>query len=130
MSKLNKFNKRYECIVYADGLEIFNGKLVIKSIDNDNFKCNIYTPKLNTIEDIFGDSILTQMNWEVPFESYQTINSVNADLSKPYYFPFVSYGVFQKLAAATSYDINSYSPIHLLDNTDIIGKLLCHHIIY
>lgn len=117
LSKLNKFNKRYECIVYADGLEIFNGKLIIKSIDSDNFKCNIYTPKLNTIEDIFGDSVLTQMNWEVPFENYQTINSVNADLSKPYYFPFVSYGVFQKVPAATSYDINSYSPIHLLDNT-------------
>lgn len=117
LSKLNKFNKRYECIVYADGIEIFNGKLIIKSIDKDNFKCNIYTPKINTIEDILGDSMLTDIKWEVPFESYETINNVNDDLTLPYFFPLASYGVFQKIPSTTSYNINSYTPIHLLDNT-------------
>ena len=106
LSKVNKFNKKYECIVYADGTEIFNGKLIVKSISNESFKCNIYTAKLNTIEDIFGDSVLTNIKWEVPFENYETINGVNADLSTKYFFPLVSYGVFQKVPSSSSYDIN------------------------
>lgn len=117
LSKVNKFNKKYECVVYADGTEIFNGKLIVKSISDEYFKCNIYTAKLNTLDDILGDSVLTNIKWEVPFESYETINDVNADLTTKYYFPLASYGVFQKVPSSTSYDINSYSPIHLLDNT-------------
>lgn len=92
----NKFNKRYNAILYADGITLFEGILKITGIEDDSYQCNLYTPKRNTLEDIFGDTMMNEFNWFVPFSGVSTINSVNADSSAKYCFPFISYGLFQK----------------------------------
>lgn len=114
-AKLNKFNKNFNCIVYSDDIEIFKGKLKLSSIDNDNFKCNLVNIKVNKVEDIFGESKMNELRWEVPFVGIDSINSVNNDMSTNYYYPLVSYGVFQKKPKNVYTGFNQYTPKHTLD---------------
>lgn len=102
LSKKNKFSSRYDAVLYCDSKEIFNGALKVTSIDNDYFHCNLYIPRLNTIETIFGDSTLDSIKWYVPFEGINTINQVNADMSTKYFFPLVAYSLFNKVPRAIS----------------------------
>lgn len=115
LSKLSKFNKNYDCIVYADGIEVFSGKLRISSINNESFKCNLISIKLNKVEEIFGETKMNELRWEVPFLGIDSIESVNWDMATDYYFPLVSYGVFQKKPQTKYNTINSYTPKHTLD---------------
>ena len=96
LSKTNKFRNRYIAQVNCDGTLIFDGSLIISSVEDDNYNCNLVNIKIESLEDIFGDSVMSNIPWYVPFSGATTINSVNADTSKKYFFPFVSYGVFQK----------------------------------
>lgn len=98
LSKTNKFHARYPSQVYADGHLIFNGSLTVQKYNASNkmYTCNLVNIKVNSLEDIFGDAVLTDIPWEVDFDGANTINEVNGDLSTKYWFPFVSYGVFQK----------------------------------
>ena len=98
LSKTNKFHARYPSQVYADGHLIFNGSLTIQKYNASKkmYTCNLVNIKVNSLEDIFGDAVLTDIPWEVDFDGANTINEVNGDLSTKYWFPFVSYGVFQK----------------------------------
>lgn len=98
LSKTNKFHTRYSSQVYADGDLIFDGSLTIVEYDASKkmYRCNLVNIKISTIEEIFGDTKLTDLKWEVPFSGAPSINQVNADMSSKYFFPFVSYGVFQK----------------------------------
>lgn len=102
LSKKNKFNRRYNAILYADGIEIFNGSMKISSISDNKAKCNLYVPKLNTIESIFGDTKLNEIDWKVDFDGIETINEVNADLTTKYFFPFIAYNLFNKLPSKVS----------------------------
>ena len=97
-SKANKFHARYPSQVYADGELIFDGSLTIQKYDAKKkmYTCNLVNIKVNTIDEIFGDAVLTDIPWEVDFDGANTINAINADMSTKYFFPFVSYGVFQK----------------------------------
>ena len=52
LSTIGKYNKKYDCIVYADNIEIFNGTLRLASATRDTFKCNLVSVKLNKVEDI------------------------------------------------------------------------------
>lgn len=99
LSRLNKFHTRYKSQVYADGELIFDGSLTIQKYDAKDklYTCNLVNIKINTLEEIFGDDTLTKLKWMVPFNGAPTINEVNDDfITTKYYFPFVSYGVFQK----------------------------------
>ena len=96
LSKLNKFNVRYNAQVYADGKEIFHGSLVVKGYEGKQYNVNLVQVKMNSIDDIFGDSKLTEIPWFVPFDGAATINSMNADNTSKVTFPLVSYGAFQK----------------------------------
>ena len=96
LSKLNKFNVRYNAQVYADGKEIFHGSLVVKGHEGKQYNVNLVQVKMNSIDDIFGDSKLTEIPWFVPFDGAATINSMNADNTSKVTFPLVSYGAFQK----------------------------------
>ena len=96
LSKLNKFNVRYNAQVYADGKEIFHGSLVVKGHERKQYNVNLVQVKMNSIDDIFGDSKLTEIPWFVPFDGAATINSMNADNTSKVTFPLVSYGAFQK----------------------------------
>lgn len=101
-SKRSKFNKRYPTTVMVDGLMIFNGELLVQSITNEGYKCNLYINKLNTVETIFGDSLLSDITgWNIEYHQDETINEWNAKENIQYpqdvFFPLVSYGMFQKL---------------------------------
>ena len=98
LSKANKFHARYPAQVYADGTMIFDGSLTVQKYDSvkKEYTCNLVNIKVNTLDEIFGDTKLTDLTWEVDFNGAYDINSVNSDMSSKYYFPFVSYGVFQK----------------------------------
>lgn len=96
-SKNAKFRKRFNCDVYSDGTLLFNGTLIIKSIKDNHYTCNLVQMKVYDLNDIFDDDDkLNKLTWEVPFDGFKTIEQVNKDSTTKYYFPFVSYGVFQK----------------------------------
>lgn len=98
LSKTNKFHTRYAAEVYADGINVFTGSLTVDKYNYRDkvYECNLVNIKINSLDDIFGESTLNEVPWYVPFNGAPTINEVNADLSTKYYFPLVSYGVFQK----------------------------------
>ena len=98
LSKINKFHARYKAQVYADGQVIFDGSLTIQkySAKDKKYTCNLVNIKQNSLEEIFGEEVMTSLHWDVPFSGAPTINEVNADLNNKYFFPLVCYGVFQK----------------------------------
>ena len=96
-SKKNKFSSRFPAIVYADGIEVFNGTLKLSGVDENGFSCNLYKARVNTLETIFGESTLNEIDWRVPFKGVSTINEVNADMSTKYFFPLVAYSLFNKV---------------------------------
>lgn len=119
LSTTGKYNKKYDCIVYADNIEIFNGTLRLASATRDTFKCNLVSVKLNKVEDIFGTTTLSELRWEVPFTGADTINSVNSDMTSDYYFPIVCYGAFQKEPDVQQGDFTRYTDLHQFDSSNV-----------
>lgn len=119
-AKVGKFGKNYSCEVYADGELIFNGTLRLKSIEAEDYKCNLVSIKQNKIEDIFGDHKMNELKWYIPFVGIDTINITNQSDTSDYFFPFVSYGCFQKEPEATYGDVNVYSSKYDLDKTLLV----------
>ena len=119
-SKKGKFNKNYPCEVYVDGKLIFSGTLRLKSIDDEQYKCNLVTIKANNIDDIFGDHKMNELRWEVPFVGIDSINVINQTPESDYFYPFVSYGCFQKEPEATYGDINTYTSKYDIDRYTLI----------
>lgn len=118
LSRINKFHARYPSQVYADGHMIFDGSLTIQKYDAKDkmYTCNLVNIKINTLEEIFGDAVMTDIKgWEIPFDGATTINSVNSDYSTKYFFPLVSYGVFQKDYVTKDEVAATYTPKHQID---------------
>lgn len=129
LSKMNKFRARYPAEVYADGHLIFDGSLTIQkySAKDKMYSCNLVNIKINTLEEIFGDAVMTDIgsgidisetdkgHWYVPFDGAPTIDSVNWDAYSNYFFPLVSYGVFQKNYVTKDEVGATYTPKHTLD---------------
>ena len=115
-AKLNKFNTKYSCEVIADGVNIFNGILRLTDTQTKNYKCNLVNIKVNTVEDIFGDMVMSDLDWKVDFNGTSTINSVNGWYDSGYYFPLVCYGAFQKDPKAIyNNEINQYTDLLTID---------------
>ena len=114
----NKFNKRYEALVYADETLIFNGSLVVKEYDYEDmaYNCNLVNIKIYSLDEIFGDDKLCDIDWQVDFSGATSINSVNSNTSTKYYFPFVSYGVFQKTPYHSDDAGSEYTSKFVIDN--------------
>ena len=117
LSKTNKFHARYSSQVYADGHLIFDGSLTVQGYDasDKQYECNLVNIKINTIDELFGDMKMTELSWEVPFSGATTINSVNSNMSSKYYFPMVSYGVFQKKPESSDEVGNDYTSKFVID---------------
>lgn len=118
LSKMNKFHARYPAEVYADGNLIFDGSLTIQkySAKDKMYSCNLVNIKINTLEEIFGEAVMTDINnWNVEFSGAPTINSVNYDYNSKYFFPLVAYGVFQKNFVTKDEVAATYTPKHDLD---------------
>ena len=119
LSKLNKFNIRYDAQLIAEGTKIFDGQAVLRSYKNKEYTFNFIAIKVYSLEDIFGDSLLKDIDWKVDFSGATSINSANTNDNGEYYFPLVSYGVFQKNPSVkdqydSTYDI--YTSKFVIDN--------------
>lgn len=116
MSKLNKFNTLYNCEVNVDGINVFTGTLRLSDTTEDKYICNLISLKVNKIEDIFGDTMMNELDWEIPFKGASTINTVNTDPNSRVYFPLVCYGAFQKRPYATyGNEVNMYTDLLQID---------------
>lgn len=122
LSKRNKFNKRYKTHVNVDGILIFDGELILTNISDEGYKCNLYINRLNTVEKIFGDSVLSDItDWKIDYTQQETINAMN-EIAYPQYpdndvfFPLVSYGMFQKTPTVNE----TYTSKFLIDDYAII----------
>ena len=98
LAKLNKFHIRWNAQVYADGTNIFDGTLTLNGFKDNKYQCNLVSVKVYSLEDIFGESVMTEIPWYIPFDGIPTINAYNAGTSgnSEVCFPLVSYGVFEK----------------------------------
>lgn len=118
LSKANKFHSRFNTNVYADGTLIFSGALTVNSIKDKKYKLNLVSVKVYSLEDIFGDSVMTDIKpmqrdengnvitdengeplhekWAIEFDGVPSINQRNGMLETDVVFPLVSYGAFQK----------------------------------
>ena len=118
-SKSNKFSGRFKCDVYADNIQIFEGTIKVTEVSEGQFKCNLFKSKINTLESIFGESTMDEINWKVPFKGIETINDVNADMSTKYFFPLVAYSLFNKVPETeSSSGYRKYSEKTVIDNTN------------
>lgn len=115
LSKINKFQNIYNCEVYSDEVLIFNGSLRIQSIKKGFYNVNLVNIKINTVDEIFGDMKLNEVDWKIPFTGIGSINTHNANANSKVIFPLVSYGVFQKKPSSTSYDYNNYTSKFQID---------------
>ena len=117
LSRLNKFHGRYSAVVVADGDEIFRGSMIVEKYDASKkmYSCNLVNVKTNTLEDIFGEKKLTDYKWMIDYSGATTINSVNSDMTSKYYFPFLSYGVFQKDYVTSDKVGETYTSKFLID---------------
>ena len=117
LSRINKFHARYKAEVYADGSLIFIGSLTVSkySASTKKYTCNLVQIKINTLDEIFGETKLSDLKWFVDFDGGSTINEVNATEDSKYYFPLVSYGVFQKTYETKDEVGAEYTPKHTID---------------
>lgn len=120
MSKLNKFNTLYDCSVNVDGIDIFNGTLRLSDTRENAYVCNLISIKVNKVDEIFGDTMMNELNWKVNFDGTSTINSVNSYNNSSnelgYYFPLVCYGAFQKKPYQTyGNEVNMYTDLLQID---------------
>ena len=119
LSKLNKFHQRWNAEVYADGTIIFEGSLTLNGYKDRMYKCNLVSIKTYSFEDIFGDDVLTDIPWEIPFEgggnNNYTIDYYNSMIEPDVVFPLVSYGAFQKSPVAKDSVGNNYTSKYDLD---------------
>lgn len=115
LAKNNKFQNVYHCEVYSDEILIFDGSLRVQSIKKGFYNVNLVNIKINTVEDIFGEMKLNEVDWKIPFTGADSINTHNEDLASKVIFPLVSYGVFQKKPISTEYDYSNYTSKFLID---------------
>lgn len=113
-----KFTRRYDAVVMAAGEEVFSGTLALNSFDAESseYSVNLVSVKINTVNDIFGDMTLHDLDWRIPYNGAPTINSMNASDGKVY-FPLVAYGVFEKDPIFSDEVADDYTDRLILDDT-------------
>lgn len=116
LSKVGKFRSRLNAEVYADGSPIFEGTLTLNGFKDKKYSCNLVSVKVYSLEDIFGDAKLTDIdNWKINFNGAETINQLNSELETDVVFPLVSYGAFQKSPSFTDEAGSDYTSKYDLD---------------
>ena len=116
LSKVGKFRSRLDAEVYADGSPIFVGTLTLNGYKDKKYSCNLVSVKVYSLDDIFGDAKLTDIdNWKIDFSGATTINEINQTLETDVVFPLVSYGAFQKTPILSDEIGNDYTSKYDLD---------------
>lgn len=120
LSVNNKYHQRYKAEVYADSTLIYDGTLIVNEYNGkeQKYNCNLVNVKINTLDEIFGEEMMTQGEWYVPFSGVPTINSVNADMTTKYFFPMVCYGAFQKWPIESDEVGKTFTPKHTIDGSN------------
>lgn len=90
-----KFIRKHQCQLIAAGMVLFEGTLYISGFD-ESYKCNLVSIKKYSVDEIFGESTMYDIEWYIPYSGAPTENSVNANPSSDVFFPLVAYGVFEK----------------------------------
>ena len=111
----NKFNQRFNVEVYCSGDLLFEGTLIVNSLKNNQFNCNLVSVQVLSLEDIFGEMKLSDIDWSVPFSGIPTINEVNASGDTKYWFPLSCYGAFQKKPYYSDDYGNDYTSKFIMD---------------
>lgn len=127
----NKFNYNYIAQLYIDGVKIFDGKFKLTSIENNEYKGNLYIAFKKSIKEIFGDKKLnqngewwidTKNNWTDTIKFYNT-NAKNE--IQPCIFPLTLYGLLPKSSSGfkTVYGdkISKYTDKDLMDSWTRLG---------
>ena len=116
-----KFSKRLPCKVYSGEILVFEGTLLLQSFSapEQTYSANLVSIKVNTVDDIFGETTMYDLQWYQPYNGAPTINSVNADQGSDVYFPLVAYGVFEKNPYFSDEVANDYTDRLLLDSTTL-----------
>ena len=114
----NKFSKKFEAVLYADEIKMFEGELILSSYSEGEYSGNLVVQKVKTIEEIFGSDTLDNLKWTIPYSGADTINEINSDENGKVYFPFVSYGVFIKKPYYSDAVRNDYTDTHIIDSTN------------
>lgn len=116
-----KFSKRLPCKVYSGEILVFEGTLLLQSFSapEQTYSANLVSIKVNTVEDIFGETTMYDLQWYEPYDGAPTINSVNEDKDSDVYFPIVAYGVFEKNPYFSDEVASDYTDRLLLDNTTL-----------
>lgn len=109
LSKPNKFSHSFNATFEVDGLLIFSGNLLINKINKEGYSCNLYLNKQNTVESIFGEMMMNELDWKVDYNGATTINEMGGDIDllkygyRDYTFPLISYGCFQKMSSGDTF---------------------------
>lgn len=111
----NQFNQLFPAELYVDEHLIFQGQLMINSYKDNEYQCNLVSPKVYNLDDIFGDAVLSDIPWYVPFSGVTSINEYNASGASNVSFPLVSYGVFQKVPSYSDEVANDYTSKFQID---------------
>lgn len=119
LSKLDKFRARFNAEVYGDGTLIFEGTLTLNGFKEKKYQCNLVSVKVYSLEEIFGDAVLTDVPWSIYFEgagtTANTINYYNQLSSEKIKFPLISYGAFQKSPYNEDDVAKDYTPKYDID---------------
>ena len=117
LSRPNKFIHNYSATLEVDGLLIFSGQIIINKINKEGYSCNLLINKQNTLENIFGDMTMNQLNWNVDYSGATSMNGANGWTTlkyggKGYTFPLINYGCWQK-----SPNGENYTSKYLIDDS-------------
>ncbi|KAA6318804.1 hypothetical protein EZS27_031230 [termite gut metagenome] len=112
----DKFSVKYEAVLYASDVKIFEGYFFLSEITEKEYKGNLLIPVPKSIKDVFGDKLMNQNGeWKIPFNSFQnSISSYNQAGDGAAIFPLIFYGLLPKIPTSNS---DTYTPKTLYDDT-------------
>lgn len=115
LSSMNKFIKTYDAKLYVDGQMLFSGSLTLNKYKDNKYNVNLVTIRAIDYDEIFGDTKMNELEWEIPFNGADSINDYNSRLETDVVFPLVSYGAFQKVPIFSDDVGNDYTSKFDLD---------------
>lgn len=120
----SKFDKLYDCELYADGELIISGNLLLTDIDVEYYNGNIISPTTVSIKDVLSDRYLDEIKPHyfriANLDDYNSINSQRTD--NHIIYPYVLYGLpYNSVEAVTKFNLDKYTQ-YISSNEDLINN--------
>lgn len=134
LSKTNKFHQRYNAELYADGTVIFSGSITVNSYKDGEYKLNLVSVKVFSLDEIFGDMVMTDIapmtrdsngnivsdsdgkpmhsKWDIEYDGIPTMNAINAMENTDVTFPLIAYKTFEKVEVPFDAELPESRPIY------------------